>query len=77
MASSSRSSLNGAKITGEIIETVETGVTTRRYYKADGTVVYGELKDGTTDNIVYVVYTENAAYGAMIADKIYVTLKRG
>ena len=67
--------LNGAKITGEIIETVETGVTTRRYYKADGTVVYGELKDGTTDNIVYVVYTEKAAYGAMIADKIYVTSK--
>ena len=67
--------MNGAKVTGEIIETVETGVTTRRYYKADGTVVYGELKDGTTDNIVYVVYTEKAAYGAMIADKIYVTNK--
>ena len=67
--------LNGAKVAGEIIETVETGVTTRRYYKADGTVVYGELKDGTTDSIVYVVYTEKAMYGAMIADKIYVTSK--
>ena len=67
--------LNGAKVAGEIIETVQEGVATRRYYKTDATVVYGELKDGTTDNIVYVVYTEKALYGAMIADKIYVTNK--
>ena len=65
--------MNGAKVTGEIIETVQEGVATRRYYKTDATVVYGELKDGTTDNIVYVVYTEKALYGAMVADKIYVT----
>ena len=68
--------LEGAKVAGEIIESVNTTGSIYRYYKADGTVVYGELKDGETDNIVYVTYKETlAANGAFIADKIYVTNK--
>ena len=63
--------LDGATVTGDIIA----GGNTRRYYKADATVVYGELKDGTTDNVIYVVYTEKTSFGAMVADKIYVTNK--
>ena len=64
--------LEGATIAGEIIMSKQTA----RYYKADGTVVYGELKDGATDNIIYIVYKETGtSHGAFIADKIYVTNK--